>query len=47
MRRALVIGIDKYPNASLKGCENDASSIASILEKNGDGSPNFDIKKLI
>ena len=43
MRRALVVGIDKYPNTPLAGCENDASSIASILEKNGDGSPNFDV----
>ncbi len=46
MRRALIVGIDKYPNSPLKGCENDAQSVASILEKNGDGSPNFDIKIL-
>ncbi|MFA6193623.1 MAG: caspase family protein [Parcubacteria group bacterium] len=44
MRKALIIGIDKYPNSPLFGCENDAASVASILEKNGDGSPNFDIK---
>jgi len=44
MRRALVIGIDRYPNAPLTGCENDAASISSVLQKNGDGSPNFDIK---
>lgn len=44
MRKALIIGIDKYPNAPLSGCENDAVSVASILEKNGDGSPNFEIK---
>lgn len=43
MRKALIIGIDKYPDMPLSGCENDAASIASILEKNGDGSPNFDI----
>lgn len=42
MRRALVIGINKYPNNPLTGCENDAVSIHSVLEKNGDGSPNFD-----
>ncbi len=46
MRRALIIGIDKYSDFPLKGCENDAQSIASILEKNGDGSPNFDVKLL-
>lgn len=44
MRRALVVGIDKYPSQALEGCENDAASVASILEKNGDGSPNFDVR---
>ncbi len=44
MRRALVIGINKYPTAPLAGCENDAVSVARILEKNGDGGPNFDVK---
>ena len=44
MRRALVIGIDKYPGMPLAGCENDAVAIANTLEKNGDGSPNFSIK---
>ncbi len=44
MRKALVIGIDKYPNNPLNGCENDAAKIAGLLEKNGDGSPNFDVK---
>lgn len=44
MRRALVIGIDKYADFPLTGCENDAVSIAGVLERNGDGSPNFSIK---
>jgi len=44
MRKALIIGIDKYPNLPLSGCENDAATMASILERNGDGSPNFDVK---
>lgn len=44
MRRALVVGIDKYPLKPLSGCENDAMSMAGVLEKNGDGSPNFDVK---
>lgn len=44
MRKALIIGIDKYPNSPLSGCENDAVSVSNILEKNGDGSPNFDIR---
>jgi hypothetical protein len=44
MRKALIIGIDKYPSNPLSGCENDAVSMKNILEKNGDGSPNFDVK---
>lgn len=46
MRRALVIGIDKYPGSPLSGCENDAVAVAQLLEKNGDGSPNFEVKLL-
>lgn len=46
MRKALVIGINDYPNAPLRGCVNDATAMASILEKNGDGSPNFTVKLL-
>ncbi|AWV31317.1 caspase family protein [Paenibacillus odorifer] len=43
-RKALVVGINDYPQARLKGCVNDASSVASIIETNGDGSPNFDVR---
>lgn len=46
MRKALVVGIDKYPSSPLHGCENDAAAIANIVERNGDGSPNFDVKLL-
>lgn len=46
MNKALVIGINNYPTAPLNGCINDAESIATLLEKNGDGSPNFDIRTL-
>ena len=46
MRKALVVGINEYPKASLKGCLNDATAVASILETHGDGSPNFAIKRL-
>lgn len=41
MRKALVVGIDKYPTQPLTGCENDAAAIANTLKTNGDGSPNF------
>lgn len=44
MRKALVVGINDYPSAPLRGCVNDANAMANILGTNGDGSPNFDIK---
>ena len=44
MRRALVVGLNDYPGFPLRGCVNDANSIASVLESHGDGSPNFAIK---
>ena len=43
-RKALVIGIDNYPNAPLKCCVNDAKEIANLLKTNEDGSNNFDVK---
>lgn len=44
MRKALVVGINDYPGtAKLRGCVNDASLIAALLETNADGSPNFDV----
>lgn len=44
MRRALVIGFDNYKSARLKGCINDAENISSELDRNSDGSKNFDVK---
>lgn len=46
MRKALVVGINDYPNSRLKGCVNDASSLGAIIESNGDGSPNFGVRML-
>jgi hypothetical protein len=46
MRKALVVGINNYPNAALKGCVNDANAVANILSTHGDGSPNFEVKLL-
>ncbi|MDU1036970.1 MAG: caspase family protein, partial [Staphylococcus sp.] len=43
-RKALVVGIDDYPGCPLNGCVNDAKEIKSLLEINGDGSPNFEVK---
>lgn len=45
MRKALIVGINQYPASPLNGCINDAESVAKILERNGDGSVNFHIKK--
>ncbi|GAB2533711.1 caspase family protein [Rufibacter soli] len=44
MKRALIVGINNYPNAELKGCINDATAFSTIIETNGDGSPNFDVR---
>ncbi|MEJ1497691.1 MAG: caspase family protein [Candidatus Sedimenticola sp. (ex Thyasira tokunagai)] len=46
MKKALIIGIDDYPNNPLSGCVNDAVSMSNALERNGDGSPNFSIRVL-
>lgn len=47
MRKALVVGIDYYSNLqTLFGCVNDAKSVNEVLEKNGDGSPNFGVNLL-
>ena len=46
MRRALVIGINDYPRSPLFGCVNDAVAVGNLLERNGDGSPNFDVMRL-
>lgn len=41
-KKALVLGIDEYPECPLCGCVNDAKNVASLLERNADGSKNFD-----
>jgi hypothetical protein len=46
MRKALVVGINNYSNAPLKGCVNDANAIANVLRTHGDGSPNFSVRLL-
>ncbi|WP_429948447.1 caspase family protein [Enterococcus sp. AZ101] len=43
MRKALIVGINNYPNSPLTGCITDATKVGQLLESNGDGSPNFDI----
>jgi hypothetical protein len=46
MRRALCVGIDEYEFGPLNGCVNDAQRMRAVLEKQHDGSPNFDCKTL-
>src|SRR6476660_7774979 len=47
MRKALVVGIDYYTRfPGLRGCVNDARSVKTVLERNGDGSLNFTVKLL-
>lgn len=43
MRKALIVGINHYQNYSpLHGCINDALSVKNVLERNEDGTKNFD-----
>jgi hypothetical protein len=44
MRKALVVGINDYPSAPLRGCVNDAIAISNVFGTHGDGSPDFAIK---
>jgi Caspase domain len=47
MRKTLAVGINNYPTSPLRCCINDATSFGTIIESNGDGSPNFDVKLAI
>src|ERR1700734_3011168 len=47
MRRALCVGVDQYGFGPLNGCVNDAQRMTAVLEKQQDGSPNFDCKMLV
>ncbi len=44
MKRALIVGINDYPNSPLRGCVDDAKKMFALLSKNGDGSNNYDCK---
>lgn len=48
MRKALVVGIDHYEHiGQLFGCVNNANSVKTVLERNGDGSVNFGVNLLV
>lgn len=45
MKRALVIGIDDYPEPNqLNGSVSDANGISAMLKRHGSKSPNFDVR---
>ncbi|KAA2223897.1 caspase family protein [Chryseobacterium sediminis] len=43
MKKALVIGINNYPTAPLRGAVNDAKVISKLLKINGNDSTNFEV----
>lgn len=48
MKKALVIGLDYYPQLPhLFGCVNDAYSMKTVLERDSDGTVNFDVNLLV
>ena len=47
MRKALIVGVDYYEHGNtLYGCVNDAHAVKAVLERNGNGTINFDVKLL-
>ena len=46
MRRALLVGIDDYPDSPLHGCVQDVERIRPVLERHDDGTRNFDCRTL-
>jgi hypothetical protein len=46
MKKALVIGINNYPNHPLKGAVNDAKIISEFLQVNGNDTTNFEVTTL-
>ncbi|MFH3480693.1 caspase family protein [Xanthobacter variabilis] len=47
MKRALVVGIDAYPDNPLTGCVNDALAMGDLLETLGNGDPNYAVRRLV
>lgn len=46
-RKALVVGVNHYPVNPLKSCIADAEQVGFLLQKNEDGSPNFDVEFML
>ena len=47
MKKALIVGLNNYPTCPLSWCDDDAIAVKGLIESNGDGSPNFDVKSII
>lgn len=48
LRKALIVGINYYTNCkALHGCVTDACDVKSALERNADGTINFDVKTML
>ena len=47
MKKALIVGLNNYPNSKLEWCDNDAIAMKELIESNSDGSPNFDVVSII
>lgn len=46
MKKALIVGLNKYPDCELAWCDNDAVSMSELIESNSDGSPNFEVRMI-
>jgi hypothetical protein len=46
-REALIVGIDRYDFSPLQGCVNDAEGMVNHLNRNADGTKNFECKPLL
>lgn len=46
-RRALVVGVDGYPEHALRSCCNDAREMEDLLARHEDGAPNWAMDRLI
>ena len=47
MRKALLVGVNDYPDCPLAGCENDASRLSRILQRHYNGDPNFECRTIL
>ena len=47
MKKALIVGLNNYPRCPLSWCDDDAIAVKDLIESNGDGSPNFDVKSIV